>query len=773
MYEVLNAQKDLTSILSTNPLALRLTLTHTFMRIGGQEFLLRFPYAAFGILGVILMYQVGRTLFDDGTGIIAAFLLAISPFHIQYSQEARSYSLTILLILTSLYCLVRALQDNQLKHWAGFAFVTTMSLNNHLTAASVVASEIAYGALVLLIERISRPADQQQPRGRKHPASSQNRGRLCDWLHWLRSSRGAMLTLSSLVGIVLFLLFRGTWFSYLSQIGLSTAGSGTGGNDAILRISDAFIRKLLSDFGAGNGLVLYLFGAAFLAGLVSCAVDRQWRQLLLAPIWILPPLFILSRISASAYFSSKHLIFILPAYLLFAARGITGIGKIATQHLGLSAGTKKLLWVTCLMLVTGALAWFSVPGVQAYYKGHKENWRGVATLISEEAKPGDLVVQLLIWPTDPVPYYLGSLPGGTDIKLVTIDSASESDFPTRVWWVMTVGQPGTRLSPLPAPEELVGSEFDVYSFYSHPFKSPALVRRKTPIANRAEFLQLAVKLSLVQAQSDSRGKFEWHLSRLSQVTGLPGTSQVQSECPPEFSDPDKYIQAAREQFQNAQRQEALDSILKAMALYELLYPGHGRPHDSVLQALYSLGDSALESGHRACSVLFYSRAAEAHMLDVETDPDSVDHWQNLAEALVKAARHKDAVAAYERLLELVPGRWEYHVRLARSYRASGQHEKGIDTLEQAVKLAPAEPQLRRYLADAYFLDGRMAEAAIAYRHRLEATPGDIEARFGLALAYDALGRESESIREFQTLIEIDPDHWLVPEAKERLDAVEQ
>ena len=88
-------------------------------------------------------------------------------------------------------------------------------------------------------------------------------------------------------------------------------------------------------------------------------------------------------------------------------------------------------------------------------------------------------------------------------------------------------------------------------------------------------------------------------------------------------------------------------------------------------------------------------------------------------------------------------------------------------------MAPEESQLRRRLADSYFLDGRMAEAAIAFQQILEATPVDIEARFGLALAHDALGRKSEAIREFRTLIEIDPDHWLVPEAKERLEALEQ
>ena len=161
IFEVLRAQRDLSSILSNSPLAVRLTLTHTFMLIGDQDFLFRFSYAVMGILGVAVMYKVGQALFNDVTGLVAAFLLAISQFHIHFSQEGRSYSWTVFLVLTWLYCLYLALQDNQMRHWIGFSITTAISMSNHLTAASVVASQIAYGALVLLIDRLLRPHRQQ------------------------------------------------------------------------------------------------------------------------------------------------------------------------------------------------------------------------------------------------------------------------------------------------------------------------------------------------------------------------------------------------------------------------------------------------------------------------------------------------------------------------------------------------------------------------------------------------------------------------------------
>jgi len=773
IFEVLNAERDLASILSITPLAIRLATAHTFTLIGDQDFLFRFSYAVMGILGVALLYKVGQALFDDVTGIIGAFLLAISPFHIQYSQEGRSYSWTILLVLTSLYCLCRALQDNRVRHWIGFSVATAFSLSNHITTASVLASEIAYGALVLLFDRFSRPAGLQRSHEERPSEPPRHEGRLGAWLRRLRASRGAMLAISALAGIAVSLLTSGAWLSYLGGIGIGAAGSEAGSTTAVIHFSGTFTRRLLRDFGAGDGLALYLFAAIFVIGLVSCAVTRQWRQLLLAPLWILPPFLLLPRITSTVLFYTRHLIFLLPIYLLYIARGVTGISGLVTRYAGRSASARRMAGAMSLLLMVVMIAWLSIEPVQAYYRNQKENWRAVAALLGEQAEPGSLFVQLQTWPTDPLRYYMKGQSGHSEVMLTDLQALDENVFPSKVWWVMVIGQPGTRLSPLPDPEALAGSEFDTHSFNSLPFASQAVIHRQTPIADRADFLRQAAKLILVQAQSDAWRKFEGHMELLERVTGLSEPSQLPPECPPELVDPDRYLQMAREQFHNDQKQAALDSVLKTMALYELLYPGHGRPHDSVLQALYSLGDGALESGHQACSVLFFSRAAQAHMLDVETNPESIGHWQNLAEALVKAVRYEDAVAAYERLLELDPDRWEYLVGLARSYRDSGQHEKGIDKLEQAVELAPAESQLRRKLADAYFLDGRMAEAAVAFQQILETTPMDIEARFGLALAHAALGRKSEAIREFQTLIEIDPDHWLVPEAKERLKALEQ
>ena len=61
--------------------------------VGDGEAALRLPSALLGVGAVLLTYVVGKLLAGRGAGLSAAALLALSPFHIWYSTEARMYAL--------------------------------------------------------------------------------------------------------------------------------------------------------------------------------------------------------------------------------------------------------------------------------------------------------------------------------------------------------------------------------------------------------------------------------------------------------------------------------------------------------------------------------------------------------------------------------------------------------------------------------------------------------------------------------------------------------
>ncbi|MCB0234209.1 MAG: glycosyltransferase family 39 protein, partial [Anaerolineae bacterium] len=69
-------------------------LLNLWVRIfGDSEIAVRALSALFGILLVWLTYQIAVRLFDRRTALIATFFVAINPFLIYYSQEARMYEM--------------------------------------------------------------------------------------------------------------------------------------------------------------------------------------------------------------------------------------------------------------------------------------------------------------------------------------------------------------------------------------------------------------------------------------------------------------------------------------------------------------------------------------------------------------------------------------------------------------------------------------------------------------------------------------------------------
>ena len=69
-------------------------LLHAWTRLAGaSDFAVAFPSLFFGVLLVALAYWLGAKALDTKVGLLAAFLVAISPYNVWYSQEVRMYTL--------------------------------------------------------------------------------------------------------------------------------------------------------------------------------------------------------------------------------------------------------------------------------------------------------------------------------------------------------------------------------------------------------------------------------------------------------------------------------------------------------------------------------------------------------------------------------------------------------------------------------------------------------------------------------------------------------
>src|SRR5262245_42333986 len=63
-----------------------------WIRLGDSVAMLRLPSALMGAGTIPLVYLIGQRLFTPRAGLIAALLVAVSPLHLNHSQEIRMYS---------------------------------------------------------------------------------------------------------------------------------------------------------------------------------------------------------------------------------------------------------------------------------------------------------------------------------------------------------------------------------------------------------------------------------------------------------------------------------------------------------------------------------------------------------------------------------------------------------------------------------------------------------------------------------------------------------
>ena len=136
---------------------------HFTQRLFGQtDFAYRYPSLLAGVLLVPLLYQFGRRMESVLTGLFAALFTSVNPLQIYYADEARMYTLFVLLAAGASYVLWHALSAKRLTGadlrrslllyflLAGLAFYT------HYTAVFLIAGQAIFWAFLLWREGYRR-----------------------------------------------------------------------------------------------------------------------------------------------------------------------------------------------------------------------------------------------------------------------------------------------------------------------------------------------------------------------------------------------------------------------------------------------------------------------------------------------------------------------------------------------------------------------------------------------------------------------------------------
>lgn len=84
---------------------------------GDSEIAIRLPPLLFGLAGIVMTFVYGSRVAGRWTGLLAAALVAFSPVHIWYSQEARPYTALMVLVLMAAYAGNRAAEAERPFIW--------------------------------------------------------------------------------------------------------------------------------------------------------------------------------------------------------------------------------------------------------------------------------------------------------------------------------------------------------------------------------------------------------------------------------------------------------------------------------------------------------------------------------------------------------------------------------------------------------------------------------------------------------------------------------
>jgi tetratricopeptide (TPR) repeat protein len=174
-------------------------------------------------------------------------------------------------------------------------------------------------------------------------------------------------------------------------------------------------------------------------------------------------------------------------------------------------------------------------------------------------------------------------------------------------------------------------------------------------------------------------------------------------------------------------------------------------------------------------------AEAAYKKEIETTQhESVrnDAWGALAVLYKDAGRTDDAIAAFEKIVELQPTRGEAYMELSALYGKKGDRAKQAEALERAKGAgATADPAALLNVGIGHMNDGHYTEAMQVFQQVID-TPGVAAA--DQAMAWGLLGRcqlnanqMDEGMASLQKAIDLDPSGSMAEENKQILAALQQ
>ena len=375
---------------STQPVFLLFILRPWIKVFGMSEYSARFPAVILGVVSLLLTYGIGLVTFGRTVGLLSAYLLAISPLGIYYSQQAGYSCVLIPIILLSMFLFLRMLKYGCGVVWLNIAN-TALIYIHPVCFIAVIVQNIA----ILLFVR--------------------NKGLLRKWFS---------LQLFTFLGVLIW------WYIFIRISSTGHDGSywmcwvNPPTFKTILATLESFSHGVYQFAQGGTGFIVeskYLFLPRiillfyvffFIYGLVKIRTENRYLRISssIVILWLIIPvilLFIFSRLAVPIYIT-RYLIYCVPAYYLLVAYGISKIKKASIRM--------------CLVGLISLLHFFPLrilyePSLTQVK--NIESWREIAMKLRDDIEPEDIVILSPLMQIVPFWYYYRENEESTD-KVINI-----------------------------------------------------------------------------------------------------------------------------------------------------------------------------------------------------------------------------------------------------------------------------------------------------------------------------------------------------------------
>ncbi|HEX2149808.1 MAG TPA: glycosyltransferase family 39 protein [Actinomycetota bacterium] len=362
-----------------------------WMHLGDSLAVLRLPSVMFAVAGVVFFYLLVRRWFDVRVASVASLLLAAHSSFIYYGQEARSYSMELMLVVASWLVLSVALERRTVRWFLLWGLVNALAVSAQLFAVLLVAAQLA--SLLFVAKK----------------------------LPWRAVASGLVTTAVAAAPVLLTAAERGN-----VQISWVPPPSIDGFRHVLLFLGGANFepspdRRL--QFVAALVIVVCLVG--WTAGAWTAVRKRRedssgnWVGAS-AVLWLIVPLAsaVVVSLTYQPLLVPRFFIALVPAHCLLLAVAVVALPSQTHRRFVLAA-----------LVVLG----FSGV-VRSYGEGHWELDRVAAHLV-EVARPGERVVVLPFLQKLPFEYHLERTPGGDELKYLGPISQDWEPPKRSVWGV--------------------------------------------------------------------------------------------------------------------------------------------------------------------------------------------------------------------------------------------------------------------------------------------------------------------------------------------------